>query len=74
EITMLVNGKVVQHSRTSNFIFPVPVLVSHISHVMTLEPGDVIITGTPAGIGPVKKGDLMRVEIERLGALENRVE
>jgi len=58
----------------SNFIFPVPVLVSHISHVMTLEPGDVIITGTPAGIGPVKKGDLMRVEIERLGALENRVE
>ena len=74
EISMLVNGKVVQHSRTSNFIFPVPLLVSHISHVMTLEPGDVIITGTPAGIGPVKKGDLMRVEIERLGALENRVE
>ncbi len=73
EIAMLVNGKVVQHSRTSNFIFPVPVLVSHISHVMTLEAGDVIITGTPAGIGPVQKGDLMRVEIEELGALENVV-
>ena len=74
EIKMLLNGRVVQRSRTSNLVFPVPALVSHISHVMTLEPGDVIITGTPSGIGPVNRGDVMRVEIEQLGALENRVE
>ena len=73
EIEMIVNGKVVQHSRTSNFIFPVNVLVSHISHVMTLEPGDVIITGTPAGIGPVERGDIMQVKIENIGLLENPV-
>jgi len=74
EIRMIVNGQVVQHSRTSNFIFPVNVLVSYISHVMTLEPGDVIITGTPSGIGPVKRGDTMQVEIEEIGLLENRIE
>ena len=73
QIEMIVNGKVVQHSRTSNFIFPVNVLVSHISHVMTLEPGDVIITGTPAGIGPVERGDVMQVKIEDIGLLENPV-
>ncbi len=71
EIEMIVNRKVVQHSRTSNFIFPVNVLVSYISHVMTLEPGDVIITGTPAGIGPVERGDVMQVKIENIGLLEN---
>ena len=74
EIRMLLNGKVVQHSRTCNFIFPVNVLVSFISNVMTLEPGDVVITGTPAGIGPVNRGDVMQVEIEGIGTLENRVE
>ena len=74
EVKMLVNDRVVQRSRTSNLIFPVPMLVSHISHVATLLPGDVIITGTPSGIGPVSRGDVMRVEIEELGALENRVE
>jgi len=74
EIVMYLNGKRVQHSRTKNFIFPVDVLVSHISKVMTLLPGDVIITGTPSGIGPVRKGDTMRVEIESIGVLENRVE
>ena len=71
EIEMIVNGKVVQHSRTSNFIFPVNVLVSYISHVMTLNPGDVIITGTPPGIGPVVRGDIMQVKIEGIGLLEN---
>ena len=73
EIEMIVGGKVVQHSRTSNFIFPVNVLVSYISHVMTLEPGDVIITGTPPGIGPVNRGDIMQVKIEQIGLLENPV-
>jgi len=52
----------------------VDVLVSHISKVMTLLPGDVIITGTPSGIGPVKKGDVMQVKIEGIGTLENVVE
>ena len=74
EISLLLNGKEVQRSNTVNFIFPVEVLVSHISKVMTLLPGDVIITGTPAGIGPVKKGDVMQVKIEGIGVLENRVE
>ncbi|HRX25972.1 MAG TPA: fumarylacetoacetate hydrolase family protein, partial [Aminivibrio sp.] len=74
EIGMYLNGKQVQHSRTKNFIFPVDVLVSHISKVMTLLPGDVIITGTPSGIGPVKKGDVMQVKIEGIGTLENVVE
>ncbi len=49
-------------------------LVSHISKVMTLLPGDVIITGTPSGIGPVKKGDVKQVKIEGIGTLENVVE
>lgn len=74
EIGMFLNGKQVQHSRTSNFIFPVDILVSHISKVMTLLPGDVIITGTPSGIGPVKRGDVMQVKIEGIGTLENVVE
>lgn len=73
EISLLLNGKQVQHSRTSQFIFPVEVMVSHVSKVMTLLPGDVIITGTPAGIGPVKKGDVMEVKIEHIGVLRNPV-
>lgn len=73
EVKMLHNGKVVQHSRTSQFIFPMDVLVSYISRVMTLLPGDVIITGTPSGIAPVRRGDLMEVEIEGIGRLSNRI-
>lgn len=73
EISLLLNGREVQRSNTSNFIFPVEVLVSHISKVMTLLPGDVIITGTPSGIGPVKKGDVMEVKIEGIGVLENSI-
>lgn len=73
DISLLLNGKQVQHSRTSQFIFPVEVMVSHISKVMTLLPGDVIITGTPAGIGPVEKGDVMEVKIEQIGILKNPV-
>ncbi len=73
EVKMLHNSTVVQHSRTSQFIFPVNILVSHISRVMTLLPGDVIITGTPSGIAPVQRGDLMEVEIEHIGRLANTV-
>ncbi|MGI6784797.1 MAG: fumarylacetoacetate hydrolase family protein [Aminivibrio sp.] len=74
DISLVLNGKEVQRSNTKNFIFPVEVLVSHVSKVMTLLPGDVIITGTPSGIGPVEKGDVMQVVIEGIGVLENRVD
>jgi 2-keto-4-pentenoate hydratase/2-oxohepta-3-ene-1,7-dioic acid hydratase in catechol pathway len=69
-----VNGNVRQHGNTSDLLFPVPELVSFISHIMTLEPGDVIATGTPAGIGPMSAGDSVEVEVEGVGVLENRVE
>ncbi|MDY3868696.1 MAG: fumarylacetoacetate hydrolase family protein [Pyramidobacter sp.] len=67
------NGKVMQHSRTSQLIFPVPRLVSYISHIMTLLPGDLILTGTPGGIAPMKAGDVIEVEIEGLGILKNTI-
>jgi 2-keto-4-pentenoate hydratase/2-oxohepta-3-ene-1,7-dioic acid hydratase in catechol pathway len=72
-IESYLNGERRQSSRTSQFIFPVDRLVSFISHVMTLEPGDVIITGTPAGIGPMQPGDEIEVRIEGIGSLKNKV-
>jgi 2-keto-4-pentenoate hydratase/2-oxohepta-3-ene-1,7-dioic acid hydratase in catechol pathway len=71
EISSYLNGQRKQHSRTSNLIFPVPELVSYLSRVMTLEPGDVIMTGTPSGVGPMAKGDELAVEIEDIGRLVN---
>jgi 2-keto-4-pentenoate hydratase/2-oxohepta-3-ene-1,7-dioic acid hydratase in catechol pathway len=68
-----VNGKVRQDSRTSDMVFKVPTLISFISHVMTLEPGDVISTGTPSGVGLLKKGDKVEVRIEKIGSLVNTV-
>ncbi len=62
-----------QSSRTSHFIFGVNAVVSFISQVMTLEPGDLILTGTPAGIGPMRPGDEVEVRIEGIGSLKNRV-
>ncbi|MBU0614730.1 MAG: fumarylacetoacetate hydrolase family protein [Nanoarchaeota archaeon] len=73
EIKAILNGKVVQDSSTSDFIFDVETVVSHISHIMTLLPGDIITTGTPEGIGPMKKGDKIEVRIERVGSLVNHV-
>jgi len=67
------NGERRQSSRTSQFIFGVDRLVSFISQVMTLEPGDLVITGTPAGIGPMQAGDEIEVRIEGLGSLKNSV-
>lgn len=72
-IRTYLNGKPVQSSNTSNFIFPVENLVSYISSIMTLKPFDVIITGTPSGIGPMKQGDVVEVEIEGIGVLTNFV-
>jgi len=67
------NGEVKQKTRTSELIFDVFHLVSFISEVMTLLPGDVIATGTTAGIGPMKPGDIVEVEIEGIGVLRNHV-
>jgi len=72
-IESYVNGERRQSSRTSQFIFGVDLLVSFISQVMTLEPGDLIITGTPAGIGPMQAGDEVEVRIEGIGCLKNGV-
>ena len=69
-----VNGEVRQHASTMDFIFPVPVLLSYITSVMTLTPGDLILTGTPSGVGPLKAGDRVEVSIAGLGVLENTVE
>jgi 2-keto-4-pentenoate hydratase/2-oxohepta-3-ene-1,7-dioic acid hydratase in catechol pathway len=67
------NGRVVQESSTSRMIFGVAELVSFISRNFTLEPGDVIATGTPSGVGPLAPGDVVEVEIEGIGALSNPV-
>jgi 2-keto-4-pentenoate hydratase/2-oxohepta-3-ene-1,7-dioic acid hydratase in catechol pathway len=68
-----VNNKTVQQGNTRNMIFPVPRLVSFISSVMTLEPGDVISTGTPMGVGPIKDGDVVEIFVEGVGRLRNPV-
>lgn len=68
-----VNGAVRQKSRTSQLIFNCDYLVSFISQVMTLLPGDVISTGTPAGVGPMQVGDTVEVEIEQIGCLKNTI-
>jgi 2-keto-4-pentenoate hydratase/2-oxohepta-3-ene-1,7-dioic acid hydratase in catechol pathway len=73
DIQTRVNGEVKQSSNTSDLIFDVPRLVEFISHIMTLEPGDVIATGTPPGVGPLRRGDVVEVEIERIGVLKNSV-
>jgi 2-keto-4-pentenoate hydratase/2-oxohepta-3-ene-1,7-dioic acid hydratase in catechol pathway len=68
-----VNGDVRQRGRTSRMAFPVPFLIRYISHCMTLEPGDVISTGTPSGVGPLLGGDEVEVEVEGVGVLRNGV-
>ncbi len=68
-----VNGEVRQDARTSLLVFSIPMLIAHISTIMTLEPGDVILTGTPAGVGRIIPGDMVRVTIEGIGTLENPV-
>lgn len=79
-IELRLNGQTMQKSNTRNLIFKVPALVCHISKVMTLEPGDVISTGTPAGVGFTRKppvylqpGDIVEIEIEGIGILTNPV-
>lgn len=73
-IRLYVNKELRQNGHTSNFIFNTSILVSFISSIMTLFPGDVILTGTPSGVGPLKIGDTVEVEIEGIGRLTNYVE
>jgi len=73
DIKTRLNGQIRQSSNTADLIFGVPELIEFISNVMTLEPGDVIATGTPPGVGRLEKGDVVEVEIEGIGVLKNRV-
>jgi 2-keto-4-pentenoate hydratase/2-oxohepta-3-ene-1,7-dioic acid hydratase in catechol pathway len=70
-VTTRLNGEVRQTGSTADFIFPIPELLRYISAFLTLEPGDLIPTGTPAGVGPMQAGDIVEVAIEGLGALRN---
>jgi 2-keto-4-pentenoate hydratase/2-oxohepta-3-ene-1,7-dioic acid hydratase in catechol pathway len=74
EVTCRVNGVARQRGDTADLLFPVPALIRFISSIMTLEVGDVIATGTPAGIAPIEVGDRVEVEVAGIGVLENRVE
>src|SRR5699024_4963746 len=80
DITLYVNGEERQHSNTENLVFSVQKLVEFLSNLMTLEPGDVIMTGTPGGVGVamepqgfLKDGDVVRIEVDQVGVLENKV-
>lgn len=73
-VRCLVNGQARQDGNTRDLIFGLPRLLRDITTVMTLEPGDVIMTGTPSGVGPLQAGDVVEVEIEGLGTLRNPVE
>lgn len=74
DIEVRLNGEVRQRSSTKNLIFDPATLVSFVSRAMTLLPGDVILTGTPAGVGPMEPGDSCEVEISGIGTLRNPVE
>ncbi|MCK8600642.1 fumarylacetoacetate hydrolase family protein [Syntrophobacteraceae bacterium DRH4] len=67
------NGRTVQDSNTRHMIFPIPRIIAFISMNFTLMPGDIIATGTPSGVGPIKHGDAVEIEIEGIGILRNPV-
>lgn len=80
KLRSLLNGKVMQDGSTADWVFPLPKLLSFLSGIMTLEPGDIVSTGTPAGVGVFRKpqvflkpGDVVRLEVEGVGVLENPV-
>ena len=73
QLTTRVNDEIKQDSRTSLLIHDIPTLVSYVTAVMTMLPGDVLLTGTPAGVGPLVAGDTVSVSIEGIGTLTNRV-
>jgi 5-oxopent-3-ene-1,2,5-tricarboxylate decarboxylase/2-hydroxyhepta-2,4-diene-1,7-dioate isomerase len=73
DIALTVNGQERQHANTSSMLFPVTELMETISKYMTLQPGDIIATGTPEGVSPIKDGDVVEITIEKLGTLRNTV-
>jgi 2-keto-4-pentenoate hydratase/2-oxohepta-3-ene-1,7-dioic acid hydratase in catechol pathway len=73
EIICRVNGTLRQHGHASDMVFGVPSLIAAISRIMTLEPGDIIATGTPEGVGPLLPGDVVEVEIPGVGTIRNPV-
>lgn len=74
EVACAVSGSPRQKGRTADMVFDVATLISAMSHAMTLEPGDLLVTGTPEGVGPLVAGDVLTVTIEGIGALELRVQ
>ena len=72
-VSCRVNGELRQEGRTRHMVFPPAFIISYITQVMTLEPGDLILTGTPAGVGPLSAGDTVEVEVEGVGVLKNTV-
>jgi 2-keto-4-pentenoate hydratase/2-oxohepta-3-ene-1,7-dioic acid hydratase in catechol pathway len=72
-VEAFLNRELRQHASTNNMVFGVRRLIAFISQVMTLLPGDVIATGTPAGVGPMRPGDVVEVRVEGIGVLQNRV-
>lgn len=73
EVACRVNGAVRQHGCARDMAFPIPYLLAYISGIMTLEPGDLVATGTPEGVGPLRDGDVVEVEIPGVGTLRNTV-
>ena len=73
-LQLSVNGEIRQHGNSSDMIHRLPQIISHIASIFTLEPGDVILTGTPAGVGKVRQGDVMEAEIPGVGTLKIRVQ
>lgn len=74
EVVGRVNGEVRQHGRATDMMFGVPEIIAYISRIMTLEPGDIIATGTPEGVGPLKPGDVVEIEVQGIGRISNPVE
>ena len=72
-VQTFLNGEVKQDGRTKDLIFDVPTLIAHVTSVMTLLPGDVILTGTPEGVGPMEAGDEVEIAIQGIGNLTNKV-
>jgi 2-keto-4-pentenoate hydratase/2-oxohepta-3-ene-1,7-dioic acid hydratase in catechol pathway len=72
-VTTRVNGTVKQKGNTADMAFSAPFLIRYIADIMTLYPGDLIATGTPAGVSPLQDGDIVEVEIEGIGVLSNTV-
>ena len=70
KLQLWINGKLKQIGTTSEMIFPVDYLIAYISRIFTLEPGDIVLTGTPHGVGPIRSGDHLQAKIEDIGEVK----